>query len=209
MFRKSKMFKHSWTSLIFGLLFLWSPDAVEGKSPLQISGKLSVDSLESIRHSTNCKQIVKVIECYYQFPEGLLRAIGMVESRLHPWVVCIGRRGITFRNRKQTEAYLQKLIDSKRGLKDFYVGCMQISYLSHHRKFCHRGADLLNPFDNIHYAARLLKLFYRRYGSWEKAVQMYHSGSSFSSRHYSQKVFRMWKKISPVGELQTLSWSVS
>ena len=174
------------------------------KKLLLVHKNRSADSLDSVRHSTNCKRIAAVLERHYGLPSRVLQAIGMVESSLCPWTVCVGVNGRRFKSRQAAESYLNGWIRTH-GTKrsDCYIGCMQLSYRCHRRHF--RQDNLLDPFQNMDYAARLIKKFYRRYGNWEQAIQSYHSIGTFASERYAHRVISMWRKITPSDQLYVLS----
>jgi len=164
-------------------------------------------SIESARQSMNCRHIAKILERHYQIPDGLLQAIGTVESRLKAWVVCEGRRGIHFSSKGEAETYLKKILGSGCS-EDIFVGCMQLSYRNHRKRF-KTCADLLNPFQNLNYAAKMIVRFYRQFGNWEKAIRCYHhSRESASSRRYAQKVLAAWRKINPLFAQKNIAYRI-
>ena len=54
---------------------------------------------------------------------------------------------------------------------------------------------MLDLRNNLEYAAKLLKTYHRKGGSWEEAVRLYKSGASDSTRKYQNLVFSIWAKV--------------
>ena len=149
-------------------------------------------SLEKVKKLDNCLEIIKAIEDYYGIPEGLLQAISAIETRTRPWAVCAkGKKGKIFKTKKEAIDYVKKSYNNKK--VDCYIGCMQISYKFHKKKF-EDIDDFLNPYSNINYAAKMLVDFYKRFGSWNEAIKRYHSTYP-SNKKYQAKILRMWAKI--------------
>jgi soluble lytic murein transglycosylase-like protein len=71
------------------------------------------------------------------------------------------------------------------------IGCMQINYRYHGRKFA-SVEDMFDPARNVDYAARFLKDLKRREGSWTAAVARYHAGpgNAPAQRRYVCAVIR-------------------
>ncbi len=145
----------------------------------------------SIKTSHQCKDIIKAIESHYGLPKGLLQAIAKTESNMRPWVICVGKKAISFKNQNAMINHIKLLIQNRR---EFYIGCMQLSYKSHRNRF-KRWEVMTDPFHNIDYAAKMLVRFKRKYGSWENAVRFYHSGFTQSSIVYKNRIFFRWNKI--------------
>ena len=55
-----------------------------------------------------------------------------------------------------------------------------------------RPSDLYNPIVNISYAAKLLRLHYDKYQSWDKAVVAYNAGRYIGKTVYLTKVKKTW-----------------
>jgi len=139
--------------------------------------------------AASCKTLISSIEKEFGIPHRLLEAISIVESRARPWAVNARGRSYSFRNHDAATTFVQK--QHKRGAKALYVGCMQICVRSHKKKF-DSIKDILDPEKNVRYAAKLLKKFYTRYRSWEKAVMLYNASARRVA--YKNKVMRVWNK---------------
>ncbi len=70
-----------------------------------------------------------------------------------------------------------QIFDSARadGKKLIDLGCMQINYHYHHRAFP-SVADMLDPHQNVEFAARFLADLHARHQTWTMAVARYHAG---------------------------------
>ena len=146
---------------------------------------------DHIKTSHECKEIVKTLESHYGLPNGLLQAIAKNESNMRPWVLCVGKKAIAFKNQESMKNYMALLIQNRR---EFYIGCMQISYKAHRKKF-KKWDVMVQPFHNIDYAAKMLLRFKKKYGSWENAVRFYHSGFTQRSMYYKNRIFSRWNKV--------------
>lgn len=152
----------------------------------------SISSVTTHNHNSNfSKDLLKFFEKKYNIPKGLLSAICYVESRNNPWV--FNSRGVSYRFSSKNEALKSLERIHKNGFQNNHIGCMQINWPSHKRNF--KNIDqLLIPYNNIEYAAKLLVKGYKKNGSWEKAVQYYNSSPKiYKSISYQEKVFRIWK----------------
>jgi hypothetical protein len=127
-------------------------------------------------------------------PDGLLRAVGVVESgrpdadgRLAPWPWTLNVAG----NGRQYADPLAAWDDLEAALaggeRSVDVGCMQINLAAHPEAFAGPG-DALDPVANVDYAARFLSRLRDETGSWEQAVAYYHSRTPRLAAAYRQKV---------------------
>ena len=132
-------------------------------------------------------------------PAGLLLAIGRVESGRPdpslgrqvpwPWTINAAGRGQWFETREEAIRATQALLDS--GTRSIDVGCFQVNQLYHPAAFA--GLDhAFDPAANAAYAARFLTGLYLRTGSWEGAVEAYHSADPSRGVPYRQLVFATW-----------------
>jgi soluble lytic murein transglycosylase-like protein len=70
---------------------------------------------------------------------------------------------------------------------------MQINWHYHSNNF-DEIAELFDLNINVEYAASLLKQLYNSHGSWQKAVQHYHSARPEYNGKYGRKVLTAWLK---------------
>lgn len=135
----------------------------------------------------------------HEVPEGLLRAIGRVESGRRdpatgqvaawPWTINAEGRGRAFDSVADALAATEVL--RRGGVGSIDVGCFQVNLLHHPGAF----ATLEEGFDperNAEYAARLLKSLRGRTGSWEEAVAAYHSATPERGGPYRDRVLAAW-----------------
>ena len=138
-------------------------------------------------------------------PSGLLLAIGRVESgrwdgprgrvTAWPWTINAAGKGQWFTTRDEAARTVRTLLDG--GTRSIDAGCFQISLLYHPAAF----ASLEQAFDpdaNAAYAARFLLGLFGQTGSWEAAVEAYHSANPVLGFPYRQQVFSTWLAAAPV-----------
>ncbi len=110
-------------------------------------------------------------------PLGMLYAVGLTETgragSLQPYALNIEGKAAyaasieeALRRFESARAAGAKLID---------MGCMQINYHFHGRKFA-SAKEIFDPAKNVDYAARFLKALRAREGSWTLAVARYNAG---------------------------------
>jgi Transglycosylase SLT domain len=115
-------------------------------------------------------------------PPELLAAIAWVESRGWPWAINIGGVGLYPRNYSDAV----KLIRAVRGRAD--IGVAQIHYPIWGPVFGLQPEDLLDPWINLHVAARILKhAIDQEPGSWG-GVGRYHSATPWRKWQYAHRV---------------------
>jgi soluble lytic murein transglycosylase-like protein len=121
-------------------------------------------------------EIVRAAERYH-IPIGILYAVGLAET---------GRRGSLQPNALNIEgnalfpasrsAALAAVEEARRGgAKLIDLGCMQINQHYHRSAFRSLG-DMLDPKQNVDYAARFLMTLKGRHDTWSMAVARYHAG---------------------------------
>lgn len=113
----------------------------------------------------------------HDVPLGVLYAVGMTETGrkgdLHPNALNIEGKSHFAESRQDALERFRKA--RKRGAKLIDLGCMQINHHYHGERFA-SPADMLEPAQNVDYAARFLKELKARQGSWTMAVARYHAG---------------------------------
>lgn len=138
-----------------------------------------------------CREILRHIEVQYGIPKNLLSAIATIESRSRPWAVWAKGRSYYFKNSESARRFIETHV--LQGTKTLFIGCMQICMKTHGRQF-KSLESLLDPYQNIRYAAKLLRRLYRQYGSWEAAVMYYNASHQMEA--YRDKVIQLWKRQS-------------
>jgi hypothetical protein len=112
----------------------------------------------------------------------LLAAVVWVESRGHPWALGIGGRA----RYPETRAEALALVQAARGRAD--IGLAQIHYPIWGPAFGLRPEELLDPWVNLHVAARILRLAMAREPDSWGGVGRYHSGTLQRKWAYASRV---------------------
>lgn len=126
-------------------------------------------------------------------PIGVLYAVGLTETgrkgSLHPYALNI--EGKTVVAASAEEAMAEFMAAHRRGKKLIDLGCMQINHHYHRAEFSSLAA-MLDPHQNVIYAARFLRQLEQREGSWTMAVARYHAGlhNNPAQRRYICAVIR-------------------
>jgi soluble lytic murein transglycosylase-like protein len=110
-------------------------------------------------------------------PLGMLYAVGLAEtgrgSSLQPFALNIAGRPVYAADPHEA---LREIAAARRsGVRLIDIGCMQINHHFHARNFASLEA-MLDPAQNVDYAARFLSELKAREGSWTRAVARYHAG---------------------------------
>lgn len=110
-------------------------------------------------------------------PLGVLYAVGLTETgrkgSLSPYALNIEGRTVFASSERQAVLEFRKAKASGKKLID--LGCMQINHFYHGNEFTSVAA-MLDPHENVQYAARFLKQLKAQEGSWTMAVARYHAG---------------------------------
>lgn len=146
-----------------------------------------------------CDQAARRAEQQWGLPDGLLHAIGIVESGRPdpvqgrstpwPWALDVAGQPVFPDTQEQAEDALAAL--QQRGKLTADIGCFQVSLLFHPDAF----PDPSEGFDaerNAQFAARLLTELHAQTGSWEGAVEAYHSANPDRGVPYAKRVMRVW-----------------
>jgi soluble lytic murein transglycosylase-like protein len=113
----------------------------------------------------------------YGIPLGMLYAVGLAETgrkgSLQPYALNI--EGQAYFGASARDA-MRRFEEARRsGAKLIDLGCMQINHYYHRERFS-SIESMLNPRDNVDYAAQFLKELKIREGSWTMAIARYHAG---------------------------------
>ena len=135
----------------------------------------------------------------YRLPNKLLTSISLVESGViegnkvnpWPWALNVNGKSKYFDNKKDTLSFLRENLQKNMNID---VGCMQINYKFHGHNF--KNLDhILNPEENVKYAAEFLKKLFKRHKSWNEAISRYHSSEPSRKKRYLKKVRNFWDKL--------------
>ncbi len=138
----------------------------------------------------------------HKVPLPLLVAISVVESscyrtkvgvtEVHPWTVCVNGKDYFCKDKSSA---IKKIKHAQSmGIKNIDVGVMQLN-MRHHGMNFKSVDDMIDPVQNVAYAAKYLKKLYDETGSWSKAVALYHSKNPKHNIPYRNKVFKVLNNI--------------
>tara|TARA_B100000989_G_scaffold298419_1_gene287695 strand:+ start:1716 stop:2318 length:603 start_codon:yes stop_codon:yes gene_type:complete len=147
----------------------------------------------------DCTKLIDNIEKKHKIPNKLLEAISLTESGrtvggkyvAWPWSLNILGESFFFENKNDLLITLKNKIKIQ---KNIDIGCMQINYKYHNKKF-KNIEEILNPKNNIEWAALYLKQLFNKYNSWNKAIAKYHSSNPERMQKYLAKVHKNWKYV--------------
>jgi hypothetical protein len=147
-----------------------------------------------------CAGAVGPQEARSGIPKKLLAAISLVESGrwdaeagkgvAWPWTVTAEGKGRFFPTKSAAIAAVRRL--QVRGVTNIDVGCMQVNLHYHPDAFASLE-EALDPGRNVAYGAKFLGDLKRDHGSWQKAVQHYHSSTPERRIPYQRKVYAAWR----------------
>ncbi|WFP65185.1 transglycosylase SLT domain-containing protein [Mesorhizobium sp. WSM4904] len=113
----------------------------------------------------------------YGVPAGILYAVGLTETgkkgTLQPNALNIEGKAVFPRSRDEALATFENAYREGKTLID--LGCMQINHRYHGDHF-RSVEDMLDPHQNVDYAARFLASLHARHMTWSMAVARYHAG---------------------------------
>ena len=165
---------------------------------LLIIGSLSLANLAKSSDANLCDQSIEQIATSSLVPRDIIYKIARLESGREingrqvswPWSLNNGGTGYFLKDSSAALETLGKLRAA--GKKNIDVGCMQLN-VRWHAKYFKSLEQMINPLDNVRYAARYLEQLYKETGSWENAVKFYHSrNTEFNSVYYAK-----YKKMKP------------
>jgi hypothetical protein len=144
-----------------------------------------------------CRAAILAAERAHGIPQGMLLAIGLVESgrtdpatgqrNPWPWAVNAEGRGALLDTREAALAFVRQ--SEAAGIRSVDIGCMQVNRVHHPNAFAslEHGFD---PMTNADYAARFLKQLKEgpAGGDWNKAVGFYHSQTPERAEPYRNRV---------------------
>lgn len=140
---------------------------------------LSIFSRADAAHAEQsiCEREMTRAAARFDVPLGVLYAVGMTETgrkgSLSPYAMNI--EGRSHFAESAGDAAREFAAARSRGAKLIDLGCMQINHHYHREKFDSLEA-MLDPSQNVDYAARFLRELREREGSWTMAVARYHAG---------------------------------
>jgi len=149
-----------------------------------------------------CTDMAAQIERKEQLPQSILEAITTVETgrgaqgeaivRPWPWTVTAEGKGQHYATKIGAIEAVRAL--RARGVTSIDVGCMQVNLHYHPGAFTSLD-EAFEPASNISYAASLLATLRKAEGSWETAIEHYHSYDPERRLAYRLRVFASWQSI--------------
>jgi hypothetical protein len=154
----------------------------------------------SLDNKDLCAAAVSAQEARSGIPKRLLTAISLVESSrwdagsgksvAWPWTVTAEGKGRFFPTKAAAIAAVRRL--QAQGVDSIDVGCMQVNLHYHPKAFTSLN-EAFDPERNAAYGAKFLTDLKRDHGSWQRAVQHYHSSTAERRIPYQQKVYAAWR----------------
>ena len=126
-------------------------------------------SMNSHQDALRCEYLAKDAEKKYGLPENILLSISRVESgyqkvdgviRAWPWTLNAGGDSAYFQTKEDALRSLEDRI--KKGVTNIDIGCMQLNF-RWHKDFFNNLSDMINPIENVDYAARFLNKLHQRH----------------------------------------------
>ena len=152
----------------------------------------------------NCEALATQAAERHGLPKGLLRAIARTESgralgdtgtRAWAWTSNVRGKGYYYSGKDEALTHLRQLVS--RGVRGFDVGCMQLNYRWHGDNFT-TLEEMIDPVQNIEYAARYLSELRAETGSWDAATRYYHSRDPRRGAAYLGRVQAVMARLGPV-----------
>ena len=113
----------------------------------------------------------------YGVPVGILYAVGLTETgnkgSLQPNALNIEGKAVFPKSAREAVTAVEAA--RRDGAKLIDLGCMQINLYYHAEQFGSLN-DMLDPRQNVDYAARFLVQLHQRHDTWSMAVARYHAG---------------------------------
>lgn len=132
----------------------------------------------ALASAPDCEALAEAAAARHGIPEGVLAAIARTESgggpraSAWPWTLNMAGEGLYLDSAEAALSQLRAVLDAGRTNVD--VGCMQVNWRWHGEGF-ESLEQMMDPAANADYAARFLVDLWRREGTWDAAVQAYHS----------------------------------
>ncbi len=142
-----------------------------------------------------CADAIQAAQVRYTVPNGLLFAIGQVESgrpdpathRVEPWPWTVQAQNQSYYFASKAEAIQWVQVAQAKGVVSIDIGCMQVNLMYHPNAFATLD-DAFDPGHNADYAARFLVSLHGSTGDWHQAAGLYHSETLALAIPYAEKV---------------------
>lgn len=139
--------------------------------------------------AADCRPLAAQAEAEFGVPPGILQAIALVESGMagRAWAWTINANGRPFYLRTHDDAVVVAEAAMRHFGNAVAVGCMQVYLRWHGDNFMDLRA-MLEPANNVRYAAAYLVALRRDHDSWEAAVRHYHASNRAAQADYLCRV---------------------
>lgn len=141
--------------------------------------------------AARCVAAARSAEAAAGLPEGLLVAVAVVESALHPYAVGSEREGRYAASALQAKEAAREMAAAARSVAG---GCFQVNIGVHARG---GAAWVFDPAASAAFAAGLLNDLRSRHGSWAAALAAYHGAAGATGRAYACRVRAALAEIAP------------
>jgi hypothetical protein len=148
-----------------------------------------------------CERAARDAERGWHLPQGLLTAIGLVESgrwsaartfqAIWPWTINAEGQGYYEPSKAAAIAMVRAL--RLRGARAIDVGCFQVDLLYHPYAFVSLE-EAFDPDVNARVAAHILSLGRSGIAGWDGAIATYHSAAPALGTAYLQRVRAVWRQ---------------
>ena len=146
------------------------------------------------------------VAAHYSIPPELFYAIALQESNYQisnkitkpwPWTLNVNGVGYRFATREEAWRAAEKFMHS--GIEQIDIGLMQINW-RWNKALLKSTWHALDPYYNLHVAARLLQEHYNLQGDWWTAVGKYHSPGKHTKQrqralNYRNSVQRRYRML--------------
>ena len=148
-----------------------------------------------------CARAIARSEAAGVLPAGLLTAVAVAElgrydrdqrgTAAWPWTVNNAGDGRYFASKGEAIAHVERLRAA--GERNIDVGCMQINLMHHPNAFASLD-EAFEPGRNVAYGASYLQGLEKETGSWNRAVERYHTADPDRGRDYRERVYQRWAR---------------
>ena len=147
-----------------------------------------------------CASAIYPVETQLGLPKNVLKAISLKEtgrwdnqnkqSLSWPWTVTSRGQGVYHKTKREAIRAVREL--QQQGIKNIDVGCMQINLFYHPHAF-ENLQEAFNPRLNVNYAGNFLTQLFEDHGSWQRAIEHYHSNDKQRGQRYRLAVEKLRK----------------
>jgi hypothetical protein len=160
---------------------------------LCFSSVSAISTVHAAQNDAPCETAAAHAERRFNIPAGLLQAISIVETgrsnggeqAAWPWTINVDGRGRYFESRNEADQFVKRRAPLGQASMD--IGCFQINTKWHGAKFS-STESMFDPDVTAEYAASFLSKLRDEFGSWEMAVENYHSRNKVLGERYGEKV---------------------